>query len=129
MLKHFPAGLLLTCGMLAASSSAIGQQKLDIVQIMGQFIQAKHAAGKCLPPDPDTLRRFASNFRIVTIRATEEMRKRNPSASEQQIAEAFQKGADAVGKQIDGVVSSSGCADPRIQDLLKRFEIQANLKF
>lgn len=111
-----------------ASSPAGAQQKLDVIQIMGQFVQANHAASKCLKPDQDTLSHFLANFKVVTVRAAEEMRKRNPAMSEQQLAESFKKGSDAVTKQIDGVLGTNGCSDPRIQDLLKRFEIQANLK-
>lgn len=104
------------------------QQKLDIIQIMGQFVQANYAASKCLKPDQDKLSRFLANLKVVTVRAAEEIRKRNPSMSEQQVAESFKKGSDAVENQIDGVLETGGCSDPRIQDLLKRFEIQANLK-
>lgn len=105
------------------------QQKLDIIQIMGQFVQTNHAASKCMNPDRDRLSRFHANFKLVTFRASEEMRKRNPSVSEQQVFETFKKGSDAVVTQIDEVLHNNGCTDPRIQDLLKRFEIQANLKF
>lgn len=111
-----------------AASPASAQQKLDIIQIMGQFVQANHAASKCLKPDRDTLSHFLANFKIVTVRASEEMQKRNPGMSEQQVAEKFKSGSDAVAKQIEGVLGTNGCGDPRIQDLLKRFEIQANLK-
>lgn len=119
---------LLIFALTIAASPVKAQQKLDIVQIMGQFVQANHAASKCLKPDGETLARFLHNFKIVTIRASEEVRKRNPALSDQQIGENFKKGQEAVAKQIDAVLAVSGCSDPRIQDLLKRFEIQANLK-
>lgn len=114
---------------MAMAACPVGaQQKLDIVQVMGQFVQANHAASKCLSPDRDTLSRFLANFKVVTVRAFEEMRKRNPGMSEQQVSETFKKGSDAVARQIDEVLGAKGCSDPRIQDLLKRFEMQANLK-
>jgi hypothetical protein len=120
--------LLLLFAIALAASPAGAQQKLDIIQIMGQFVQANHAASKCLKPDRDTLSRFLVNFKIVTVRASEEMQKRNPGMSQQQVAEKFKSGSDAVAKQIDGILGTNDCSDPRIQDLLKRFEIQANLK-
>jgi hypothetical protein len=104
------------------------QQRLDIVQVMGQFVQARHAAGKCLKPDEQTLARFEANFRIVSARATEEMLKRMPGSTEQQVVQRFADGTAAVQKKIDEVVLAKGCGDPLIADLLKRFEIQANLK-
>lgn len=114
--------------LITAVFPAVAQQKLDIIQIMGQFVQVNYAASKCLKPDQDKLSRFLANFKIVTVRASEEIRKRNPSMSEQQVAESFKKGSDIVENQINGVLVTSGCSDPRIQDLLKRFEIQVNLK-
>jgi hypothetical protein len=117
------AAALFTC-----APAVFAGQKLDIIQIMGQFVQARHAASQCLKPDQDTVARFNSNFRIVSFRATEEMLKRRPGSTETQVFEQFKKGTDTVQKQIDEVIRTKGCGDSRIQDLLKLFEIQANLK-
>lgn len=68
-------------------------------------------------------------FHLVTVRAAEEMKKRKPDLTDQQISEKFKTASDAVAKQIDDLIRVNGCSDPRIQDLLKRFEVQANLKF
>lgn len=107
---------------------AVAEQKLDIVQIMGQFVQASYAASRCIKPDQETLSRFLFNYKVVSVRASEELKKRNPGQSDQQIVKGLKQGTSAVEKAIDGVINSKGCEDPRIQDLLKRFEIQANLK-
>ena len=115
--------------LVFASSPAGAQQKLDIIQIMGQFVQANYAASKCSKPDQDTLSRFLVNFRIVMFRAEEEMRKRNPTLSEQQVVDRFKRGHENVTKKIDSILEANGCSDARIQDLLKRFQMQANLKF
>lgn len=123
--------LRMSCLLVASNialAPAIAQQTLDIVEIMGQFIQARYAASKCANPDPETLARFVQNLEIVSIRATEEMRKRNPAMSEHSVQALFERGSDAVARRIDGVLAANGCSDPRIQDLLRRFEIQANLK-
>jgi hypothetical protein len=120
--------IAVAAAFLAASTAPLAQQKLDIVQIMGQFVQANYATSKCLKPDQQTLSKFNSNLRTVSTRATEEMLKRKPGATEQQVTESFKSGTQAVEKQINEVVQSKGCGDPRIQDLLKRFEVQANLK-
>jgi len=121
--------LPVAAALLMGIPAAFADQKLDIIQIMGQFVQAEHAASQCLKPDQGTISRFNSNFRIVSIRATEEMLKRKPGATEPQVSEVFKKAADAVQEKIDEVIRTKGCGDSRIQDLLKRFEIQANLKF
>lgn len=115
-------------GALVAAPSALAQQKPDIIQTMDQFLQANYAATKCAKPDQATLSRFLTNFKVVTLRAAEEMKKRNPGLSEQQVYESFRTSNNTVAQQIDGVIQAGGCGDPRIQDLLKRFEVQANLK-
>lgn len=120
--------LPITVSLLMCVPAFFADQKLDIIQIMGQFVQAKYAASQCLKPDQDTVSRFNSNFRIVSFRATEEMMKRKPGLTETQVSEVFKKAADAVQEKIDEVIRTKGCGDSRIQDLLKRFEIQANLK-
>jgi hypothetical protein len=56
------------------------------------------------------------------------MRKKNPGMSEQQVLASFTTARNAVAQQIDDVLATNGCGDPRIQDLLKRFDIQAKLK-
>ncbi len=112
---------------ISISSLASGQQ-LDIVQIMGQFVQSGYATSRCAKPDQRTLSNYLANFKLVTFRAMEELRKRNPSQTEQEIVERLKQSTGAVEKAIDEAIRSNGCSDPRIQDLLKRFEIQANLK-
>lgn len=104
-------------------------QHLDIVQIMGQFVQAGYATSRCAKPDQRTLSNYLANFRLVTFHAMEELKKRNPSQTEQEIADRLKQRTGAVEKVIDETIRTNGCNDPRIQDLLKRFEIQASLKF
>jgi hypothetical protein len=104
-------------------------QQLDIVQIMGQFVQAGYATSRCAKPDQRTLSNYLANFRLVTFHAMEELKKRNPSQTEQEIADRLKQRTGVVEKVIDETIRTNGCNDPRIQDLLKRFEIQASLKF
>jgi len=127
-MKQLFAKSLIAFFAAAISSITVAQQKLDIVQIMEQFIQASYAASRCIKPDQETLSRFFFNFNIVSVRAGEELKKRNPGQSDQQIVEGLKQLTGAVEKAIDSVIREKGCDDPRIQDLLKRFEIQANLK-
>lgn len=71
---------------LAAAMPVLTQQGPDIVEIMRQFMLAEHAAKQCLKPDQATWARFEANRRIVTLRATEAMRKRKPGATAWQIS-------------------------------------------
>ncbi len=111
------------------TSPLAAAQQLDIVQIMGQFVQAGYATSRCAKPDQRTLSNYLANFRLVTFHAMEELKNRNPSQTEQEIADRLKQRTGAVEKVIDETIRTNGCNDPRIQDLLKRFEIQASLKF
>ena len=122
------AKALVTLVAVAIPPIAAAQEKLDIMQIMGQFVQASYAASRCIKPDQETLARFLFNYKVVSVRASEELKRRNPGQSDQQIVEGLTQRTNAAEKVIDGVIREKGCGDPRIQDLLKRFEIQANLK-
>lgn len=128
-MKKLLIKILIACFALAAPPFAVAEQKLDIVQIMGQFVQASYAASRCIKPDQETLSHFLYNYKIVSIRAGEELKKRNPGQSDQQLVDDLRQRTGAVEKAIDEVIRTKTCSDPRIQDLLKRFEIQANLKF
>jgi hypothetical protein len=123
-----PSAQFLLMTLAVSLSSPAKAQNIDIVQIMGQFVQASYASSRCSKPDPKTVPNFLTNFRVVSIRAMEELKKRNPGLSEQLIVEGLKQRSGAVEKAIDEVIRSNGCSDPRIQDLLKRYEIQANLK-
>ncbi len=122
------AKYLITFLITTISSIADAQQRPDIVQIMGQFVQSSYAASRCIKPDQKTLSNFLFNYKIVSVRAGEELKKRNPAQTHQQIADGLKMRTRAVENAIDSIISENGCDDPRIQDLLKRFEIQANLK-
>ena len=128
-MKKLLTRTIITLLAVVISPIVIAQQKLDIVQIMGQFVQASYAASRCIKPDQETLSRFLFNFKVVSVRAIEELKKRSPGQSDQQIVEDLKRRTSAVEDAIDDVIRARGCGDPRIQDLLKRFEIQANLRF
>lgn len=122
-----PVKTLIATVALAISPLAAAQQ-IDIVQIMGQFVQASYAASRCARPDQKTLSGFLANFKVVSVRATEELKKRALGQSEQQIVEGLKHGTGAAENAIDEAIHANGCSDPRIQNLLKRFEVQAHLK-
>lgn len=119
----------LAAALLASTPAALAQNKLDIVEIMRQFILAEHAAKQCLKPDQQTWARFEANRRIVVVRSTQEMLKRKPGATVRQVSEWYARSTVPVMEHMDAIIRTKGCGDPRIQDLLRRFEIQANLQF
>ncbi len=121
--RHFPV----LAALLAMPALCQAAAPTDIVRVLGQFVQAGHATNKCATPAAETVARHDRNFRIVTQRATEEMQRRKPEASRQQIADTFASGETAVRNRIDEIIRSKGCSDPGIQDLLLRYHTQADM--
>lgn len=118
----------LFCGLNLAHS-APAPENPDMVNIMGQFIQSNYAMTKCAKPSPETLANYLKNFKMVTQRATQEMQKRQPDKTRQQIYAIFQSGTDNVQQAMDEVLKTKGCSDPSIQELLKLYEAHARIDF
>jgi hypothetical protein len=122
--------IITLCATALFSTQAIAQDKLDILQVFDQFLLANHAASKCIKPDAETLGKFLGNFQVVTIRAAEEIKKRNKNPiTNLDVQEIMKSRSDSQNQRVTEIIQSSGCSDPLIQDLLKRFQIQASLKF
>ena len=118
-----------TLFLLSYSSLSFSQNNLDIVQILGQFYQASYATSKCTVLSQELQQSFSKNFEIVSFRARESIKSKNKGISDSEISSQLNKGKTAVESQIESVIQSKGCSDPRIQDLLKRYVVQATLKF
>lgn len=121
-------GMLATLLALFCAAASAAADELDIVEINRQFVLASYAASRCTTPVPEKLAKHMFNFRIVTRRASQELARRYPESSQQQIAERLLENFQRSEKVIDAIIQNKGCDDPRIQDLLNRFEMQANLK-
>lgn len=113
---------------LVGSSGVMGQAAPEYMKLMSAFAMTDYAVSKCMKPDAELLAKFNSNKLIAMSRGLDEWRKKKPDVTEQQLSEAVQKGNDGVKRQVDGIVSSAGCSDARIQGVLKRFDELANLK-
>lgn len=115
------------CATILFSAQSLAQDKLDILQIFDQFLLANHAAIKCIKPEPETLARFLLNFQVVSIRAAQEIQKRNPNFTNQDAQEFMKTRSDFQDQRVKEIIQASGCNDYRIQDLLKRFQMQADM--
>lgn len=65
-MRKFHVHALFTLCVFMFSSSAFAEQRIDIVQIMGQFVQASYAVSRCEKPDQDTLSNFLNNFKGIS---------------------------------------------------------------
>jgi hypothetical protein len=112
-----------------SSLRANAQERLGILEIFDQFLLSHHAASKCIKPDSETLGRFLGNFQTVWMRSAEEIQKRHPEYTIEEIGKLMEARNDFQDQRVNEVIQSNGCKDARIQDLLRRFQVQANLQF
>lgn len=116
---------LLVVALITAYYPALAQKGPDIVQIFEQFVTSSAAASKCIKPEQDTLNHFLANFMMVSIYASQELEKRYPSRTKEEIMGAMQKQSDAISQKIFGLVQQKGCDHADIQEVIKRFYVQA----
>lgn len=113
--------------MLLFSATAIAE-KTDILKIYEHFTLASAAAGKCIKPEKEELTSFLANYQMVSITALTELKKRKPELSDEQASKILKAGGVKLTKAVYGVIDKEGCESPKIQDLLKRFHMQAAWK-
>jgi len=111
--------------IILLSSTAQAGDKIGILKIYEQFTLASAAAGKCIKPKKEELTDFLSNYQMVSISALMEIEKRKPDLTKNQVAEIINKGSKKATEAVYKVIEKEGCRSPKIQDLIKRFHIQA----
>ena len=116
---------LLLCFLFLASNSVGAKDGPDILQIYDQFTTSSAAASRCIKPDKETLNHFLANFQMVSVYASEELIKRYPDRTKEQIAGAMKKRSNSITQKIFELVREKGCDDPNIQQVVKRFYVQA----
>jgi mevalonate kinase len=97
----------------------------DILQIFDAFILSSAAARKCVKPDEEVLANYLANFRMISIRAAQELQKRFPDKTKEQIGNVMRKNSELLTEKVDEVIDADGCENEKIDDLIKRFYLQA----
>ena len=111
--------------LILLSSTAQAGDKIGILKIFEQFTLASAAASKCIKPENKELTSFLANYQMVSIRASMEIQKRKPELTKSQAAEIVKKGGKRATEAVYKVIEKEGCKSPKIQDLIKRFHMQA----
>lgn len=117
--------LMLVMLLFSATASA---EKTDILKIYEHFTLASASAGKCIKPEKEELTSFLANYQMVSVSALTELKKRKPDLSDEQASKILKAGGVKLTKAVYGVIDKEGCESPKIQDLLKRFHMQAAWK-
>ena len=102
------------------------QETPTILEIYNQFALTNAAASECIKkPDSETMTHYLANFQMVSIYALMELQKQYPDRSKEQLAQAMNRKKKHLYRIVQGIVREKGCGDSRIQDLIKRFDMQA----
>jgi hypothetical protein len=114
--------------ILFFSGVAQANDEIGVLKMFEQFTLSSAAAGKCIKPEQSELTAFLANYKITYIYALQEIKKRNPSLTKEQAAEIIKKGGEKATQAVYSVIEEEGCDAPSIQNLLKRFHVQAKWK-
>jgi len=109
-------------------STSVSAEKTDILKIYEHFTLASAAAGKCIKPSEEKLTSFLANYQMVLVSALTELKKRKSDLSNEQANNILKAGGDKLTKAVYSVIDNEGCESEKIQDLLKRFHMQAEWK-
>lgn len=110
---------------LSAEASA---EKDEILKIYEHFTLSSAAAGKCINQKKEELTSFLENYQMVSVSALTELRNRKPDISNEKAQEILKLGGEKLTKAVYEVIETEGCESSKIQDLIKRFHMQAEWK-
>lgn len=96
-----------------------------VLQIFDQFLVSNAAASQCAEVEPETLTKFMSNFRLMGVYAARELKKRYPERSKDEIESAIAKRMQVGSERLEAMIAERGCDDPQVQQVVKRFFVQA----
>ncbi|PTU31042.1 hypothetical protein CJD38_12140 [Stenotrophobium rhamnosiphilum] len=110
---------------LFAVSTTCAAQGPDILAIYDQFVTSRAATAKCVSPPPESLGRFLTNFKMVSGYAAQEVKNRRPKMTVKQVQALMKGRTAAITSSVNSLVAEKGCSNPDIQQLVRRFEVQA----
>jgi hypothetical protein len=101
--------------------------RLEASYSLDQFAAEAEAVARCGAPEPERLARFERTYAAVIRRAEREGAEKEGAGDAAAVAAAVEAQRSARVAEVAEIVAASGCDDPRILTLLKRFEIHARL--
>ena len=111
--------------LLAITNLAISDEQIGILQIYDQFVISSAAASRCIKPDPEDFKNFMANFEMVTVRSGQELERRNPDKTKEQIASSIKERGTEITNRVFDLVKERGCEDKDVQQIVQRFYAQA----
>jgi hypothetical protein len=110
---------------LSSLSFAQAPQDLDIVRIFEYFVASSAAFAKCATADAQIEKKFLANFLMVTTRATQALKERNPTVPEPELAQGIEAKTSAIRQAVAEDIEKNGCNSPAVAQLVKLHRVHA----
>ena len=127
MKRSFLAMALLAFASASAPVHAQGQ--IDILQIWQNFIASGVAATECGSVEPASRQKFLSNLTAVSIRATQALQQRQPSAAPAAVASEMKLAGDGIHDKVEAEIKQNECSSPKIQPLISMYKMHSEMNF
>ncbi|GAA6169313.1 hypothetical protein [Sessilibacter corallicola] len=107
------------------SPTLASAQQVDILKIFEHFTVSSAVAGQCIKPSDAELTSFLANYQTVVVSALTEIKKRNPSLTDDQASKIMKDGGVKLTESAITVIKERGCDSPAVKTLIDRFYRQA----
>lgn len=125
MLKYITLILLIT---LAGQGPSYASNDPDILGIFDQFITSHAAVSKCEKPTKETLKHFLANLQMVSVLSSKKLKEKYPKYSKENISKTIKSRINLITKEVNEIIDDKGCSNSEVQEILKRFYVQAKWK-
>jgi hypothetical protein len=120
------AGTFLAVATVAwTGAGAIENDEIGVLRLFDEFVSSGAAASQCAQPDDLSAARFLSNFQWVSTHAHLEIGRQLPGSGAEVISAELARRSKEVKDRTHALVRAEGCEAGQVQDLVKRFAIQA----
>jgi hypothetical protein len=101
------------------------EDETGVLRLFDEFVSSGAAASRCAQPDDDTAAHFLSNFQWVSSHAALALKRQLPEERTGEAVAELARRSGAVKDRTHELVKSEGCGGSSVQELVRRFAIQA----
>ncbi len=125
------AALLLALPYVASAEPAapgplpVMEDETGVLRLFDEFVSSGAAASRCAQPDDDTATHFLSNFQWVSSHAALALKRQLPEERRDEAVAQLAERSTQIKDRTHALVRSEGCGGSSVQELVRRFAIQA----
>ena len=107
------------------AARAVENDEIGVLKLFDEFVSSGAAASQCAQPDDLAAARFLSNFQWVSTHAHLEIGRQLPGSGAEVVSAELARRSKEVKDRTHALVRTAGCEAGPVQDLVRRFAIQA----